>query len=281
MTTYRVCIIVPPGYMHSQCFAEVAFLLKHSLVSLGFSCDIAVNDFARDRINIILGWHLLPYCDVISSLRYIPYQLEQLSETAWNAFPEQSKTVLKNAFALWDYSRENIAFLNSCGLHALHVPVGYHEGLELIPQNCEKTIDVLFYGSSCKRRDTVIASLSKNPDVNVQTLFGVYGKKRDEYISRSKIILNIHFYPSKILEAIRVSYLLNNQCFVISEKSEINPYKDIALPMFPYENLADACLVFVKKEYDREQIRTTCYRQFKEKYPMTESLKNAVETMSG
>jgi hypothetical protein len=281
MIAFRVCLIVPPGYVHSQCFAEVAFLLKYALGSLGFSCDIAVNDLAKDRINIILGWHLVPSDEILSTVRYIPYQLEQLSESSWNAFTEQQKKILHNAFVVWDYSRENKAFLKRNGIEASLVPVGYHEGLELVPQIPEKPIDVLFYGSTCERRNTIITSLSKNPGVKVQSLFGVYGKKRDELIGRSKIILNIHFYPSKILEAVRISYLVNNKCFVISESSEINPYNRIALPMVPYEQLARACIEFLKKENEREQIRMTCYRQFKEHYPMTECLRNAVDCVSG
>ena len=86
LKSYRVCIIVPPGYKHSLCFVEVGFLLKHSLVSCGKECDIAINDFARDRINIILGWHLLAFKPEHASYTYIPYQLEQLGTDAWSAF---------------------------------------------------------------------------------------------------------------------------------------------------------------------------------------------------
>ena len=53
---YRVVIIVPSGYKHSLCFTEVAFLIRNSLSDLGRECDIAINDPAKDRTNIILAF---------------------------------------------------------------------------------------------------------------------------------------------------------------------------------------------------------------------------------
>jgi hypothetical protein len=273
---FRVCIIVPQGYRHSMCFVEAGFLLKHSLNSLGRTCDIALNDLARDRINIVLGWHLMQYDDALEPLQYIPYQLEQLSETSWNTFPDKRKMILSHAYDVWDYSPENIAFLKSRGIVARHVPVGYHESLEQIPQRGEKDIDVLFYGSTCERRRIVLDLLSQNTGITVRSLFDVYGKERDECIARSRIILNIHYYDAQILEAIRISYLLNNRCLVVSEFSEINPYKAVAIPMFPYADLADACRKYLADKEGMDTAREATYRDFKENYPMTEILKKVI-----
>ncbi len=46
-----------------------------------------------------------------------------------------------------------------------------------------------------------------------------WGIVRNELIARSKIILNIHFYLSGILETPRVSYAVANKKFIISENS--------------------------------------------------------------
>ena len=51
------------------------------------------------------------------------------------------------------------------------------------------------------------------------------GIARNELIARSKIILNIHFYLSGILETPRVSYAVANKKFIISENS--NPEDEI------------------------------------------------------
>ena len=48
-------------------------------------------------------------------------------------------------------------------------------------------------------------------------VYGVYGAERDALIARSKIVLNVHFYGAKVLEVVRLSHLLSNGAFVISE----------------------------------------------------------------
>jgi hypothetical protein len=259
-----------------MCFTEVGFLLKHSLETLGVACDMSINDPARDRINIILGWHLLPGTDVLASCNYIPYQLEQLSESVWSALPEPAKAVLYVARDIWDYSEENVRFLRQCGLSARHVPIGYHKSLEQIPRDCTKDIDVLFYGSGGERRQRVLNALAQKTEVKVRALFGVYSKQRDDYISRSKIILNVHFYSAKIFEAVRVSYLLNNGCCIVSETSELYPYTGVEIPMYPYETIAQECLSLLTREKEMERLGEACYRQFTERYPMTECLRKVV-----
>jgi hypothetical protein len=275
---FRVCIIVPQGYRHSLCFIEIGFLLKHSLESLGFSCDITLNDLARDRINIILGWHLIRFGDELAHVRYIPYQLEQLSEASWKSFPDLMKQTLSRAFDVWDYSPENITFLKKHGIAARQVPVGYHKSLELVPRAGVQDIDILFYGSICDRRRAILDQLSGDSTIVVRSLFDVYGKDRDECIARSKVILNIHFYDAQILESVRISYLLNNRCFVVSEASKTNPYPAVDIPMFGYSDLAEACRAFLKNKAAIASVCQANYREFKEAYPMTELLRNALSS---
>ena len=46
-------------------------------------------------------------------------------------------------------------------------------------------------------------------NIKIKCLFGVYGKERDDWISKSKLVLNMHMYDSKIFEIIRVFYLFH------------------------------------------------------------------------
>ena len=55
--------------------------------------------------------------------------------------------------------------------------------------------------------------------LRVEAVFGVYGAARDALIARAKVVLNVHFYEAKVLEMVRVSYLLANRCCVLSEVS--------------------------------------------------------------
>jgi hypothetical protein len=272
---YRVCIIMPKGYAHSSAFIEIAHLLVSSLTSLGLSCDIKLNDLAPDRINVLLGFHLLNYNDGLRQYRYIPYQLEQLSEKE-GAYSENVRLLLSHATEVWDYSLENIAFLGSRGIRAKHLPVGYHQDLDRIPDSADREFDVLFYGSIGGRRKPVLDRICANPRLKVKLLFGAYGRQRDEYIARSKIVLNVHYYETKIFEAVRISYLLNNRCFVLSEESAANPYAEVDIPLVPYGDLEKMCEYYVQHAEERNLMRLKAHGQFSGGYPMVELVRQVV-----
>jgi hypothetical protein len=160
------------------------------------------------------------------------------------------------------------------GVNALYLPVGYHEKLELIEQRQEKDIDVLFYGCVNERRKKVLDELA---GTKLVVLFGKYGKERDELIARSKIILNIHFYERKILEVVRISYLLNNGCFVVSEESEINPYSDVKITIGPYGDLANICRHYLSDYKSAILTGKNNYMLFKEKHIMDKGLKQILQ----
>jgi len=167
MSKYRIVIISPDNYVHSACFREVAILLISSFKSNGVYCDFTTNDFAKDRINIVLGYHLLSKAyvktEIISkNIKYIPYQLEQLSADEFD-FSEDIQFILQNGKSVWDYSKENIALLKNNGIDAIYMPIGYHRGLDNIKniEENKKDIDILFYGSIGKRRQDLLDILSK------------------------------------------------------------------------------------------------------------------------
>lgn len=275
---YRICIIAPPGYAHSACFREVAFLLKSALTSLGITCDLSVNELAADRINVLLGAHLIPFEDRYKSYQYIPYQLEQLSDIhpLWN---DTVRLFLKHAFKIWDYSKDNIRFLASHGFVAEHLPLGYHDALQLVPHSNPKDIDVLFFGSvGAKegRRYKLLEKLSQRSDIKSMVLFGKYGPQRDELIGRASIILNIHHYDAMIFEAVRVSYLLNNDCFVLSEISADYPYVGVDIPQVAYEEIIGQCTYFIEHQPEREDMRRAMALQFKNNYLMVDLIARVI-----
>jgi hypothetical protein len=68
-------------------------------------------------------------------------------------------------------------------------------------------------------------------------------------IARSKIILNLHQFDTTQLEQVRISYLLNNRCFVISESAEDNPYQDGVI-FSDYDKIVDCCLSYLRSQAD-------------------------------
>jgi hypothetical protein len=272
---FRICIIVPHGYAHAACFSETALLLRHSLLSLGLDCDLTVNELARNRVNIVLGVNLLDSAAQLGDAPIVMYQLEQLSDTeGW--FSAKGAALLSRAAAVWDYSPENISFLRQKGISATYVPLGYHPALRTIGKNPRKDIDVLFVGSLNDRRTEILKELQRL-GLTVKVLFGVYGRSRDEYIGRSRIVVNIHYYHANIFEAVRVSYLLNNDIFVVSEDSRSYPWKGVPLPLVPYDKIPFVCEYWIRNYIRREETRKQVSSAFKIYYSMPEILSYALK----
>jgi len=223
-TKFSVCLIRPEGYLHSLGLLEVCETLAATLRDLDHACTITTNRIRPDHVNIVVGWHLLhewPSGAPMQSI--IVYQLEQLSgrEGWWS---RDRELLLRSVPVVWDYSLDNILFLERRGLRAQHVPLGGNPSMDRIahlPED-ERDVDVLFYGSLNERRAWAIKAI-RDRGVGLRTMFGVYGTDRDGWISRSKIVLNVHYYDTQIPEQVRLSYLLNNGCFVISEGPSAYP----------------------------------------------------------
>lgn len=238
MNKYRVVIISPEGNPHSAAFGELAIALVDSICQNGFSCDLKRNELSPDATNVILGFHLLSPNSIPAGIRYIVYQLEQLSESEGIMIHRpQVLEILAKADAVWDYSMENVAFLANKGIHADLIPVGYSPALTTIP-NSPKDIDILFYGSRNDRRTVVLQELL-NRGYNVKALFGLYGEERDLWISRAALVINVHYYEANLFESVRNSYLLNNGVPVLSEISPTFPWNTVPLEMTSYADLPD------------------------------------------
>lgn len=271
--SYRVCLILPDNNPHSLCFREVGLLLMSALKSNNLECDFSINELSSERINIILGYHLIPSVNRLKGYRYIPYQMEQLHSEEF-PFSAAMKQILQGAAEVWDYSQKNIQFLKNEGIEAKHIVPGYHPLLELIPVVPRKTIDVLFYGSIGDRRRNILNPLDKV--CKLKTLFAVYGEKRDKWIARSRINLNIHHYSTEIFEAVRISYLLNNKCFVITETSHDYSFPGVELVTMPQEEIVNTCIRFLKQPELIDQVRLQNYEDFKRLYPMTGLIKKVL-----
>jgi len=250
---FNICIIQPQGYIHSLAFFELAELIVYSLRDLNHDAILQFNKIDNDRKNILIGFHLLDI-KYVSQLpkNSILINVEQfLGGTPWN------ENILHwiQSFEIWDYSTQNIEFFKAQGIENIkYLELGYQSELSRIEIKAVQDIDVLFYGSINDRRAKVLDAL-KSSGLNVHTIFGIYGKDRDDLIARSKLVLNLHYYDSEIFEVVRVFYLLSNSIPVVGE---INPatlvsdvYKNSVLGV-PYQELVNACIRLIKDDQARD-----------------------------
>lgn len=268
---FNIVLVQPDGYVHAMALHEIALLLQYSFESLGVASRYQANNLDASATNVILGYQTLNHASEIPECDFIIYQFEQLSDREGWFRPEYLE-MFGRAREVWDYSEENIAFLNARGItNTRLVPLGFHEKLQAI-QPLNTDIDILFYGCLNDRRRKVLEEISTF--ASVHALFGTYGIERDKMIARSKIVLNIHFYEAQIMEQPRISYLLNNRRFVLSETSPVNRYGD-ALATAPIDRMIEATRYWLERSDEREAMAQRGYEYFRQR-PMTEYLRSAI-----
>jgi hypothetical protein len=223
----------------------------------------------------VLGYNVLPSLDFLRKKfpghKVIVYQLEQLyNGSMWVS--NKAREILRSADEIWDYDEHNINWMReNYYLDARFKPMVYTKVLDVIPpikeEECD--IDVLFYGYLHERRAKFMFHLQHKMAGNFKVfdLYGVWGKDLDEYIRRSKIILNIHSSDFKIQEQPRIYYpVINGRC-VLSETS-IKNYAGNAIIEANYEDLLKATFHLLK---DKNWLRVASqskdlYKQISEKY---------------
>ena len=278
---YHICLMadaINNAPKYPLIFTEIISLLFHSFAALGISCTFKFNRVEKRKTNIIIGNIVtkpdLP--ELLAEIKYIPYQFEQLSDTeGWYGKYPLFRNIIHKASNVWDYSVINIEFLKTKNIHAGLLPLGYDQNLENIIDS-EKDIDVLFYGSENERRRQILLEL-ENRGLRVKSLSDTYGQERAQYIARSKIVLNIHYFEMAIFESARIHYLLNNKVFVITEQSADNPYPKVDLAVAPYEQLVDECVKRLADWDNSRKLAELNYAQFKKYYPMTRLLEKVIQ----
>jgi len=263
MVDYFITIVRPKDYIHSDCFFEIAESLQYGLRGLGHSTVIVENTVNPATTNIILGAHLLTQhsIDALPSGTII-YNLEQLG----NQGIAETFYCAADKCQIWDYSPLNIAKWNErhCLMTPLLVEIGYAPELTKIVSVPEPDIDVLFYGSLNDHRRNILEHLEK-AGIRVHAVFGVYGRERDRLIARSKIVLNLHYYPTNLFERVRVSFLLANSKAVVSEPSpDIGDFRE-AIAVFPTEEIVDGCIRLLKDEPARKKLEAKGFEFFSQR----------------
>ncbi len=274
---FNICIIKPKDYIHYQAFTEIAELIHFSLLNLNCKSSITFNhlDTNPEKKNIIFGGHLLNN-DLINKVpnNSIVFNTEQI-ESNTEEWRERIIKLANRNIELWDYSLFNIKFTqDKTNIKAKLFEIGYQRELNRITHKKTKKVDVLFYGSINDRRKIIIDKLIEK-NIKVKCLFGVYGKDRDDWIAKSKLVLNMHMYDSKIFEIIRVFYLMTNGVPVVAEyddKTKINNNFLMGIKTVPYNELVEMIVHLVNSENEREELGHNGLLEIK-KYPQEQFTK--------
>ena len=255
----NVCLIKPKNYIHYLALQELAELIHFSVLELGLKSQITFNycDNNPSTKNIVLGAHLLND-NLIEDIpeNTIIFNTEQIESITEN-WKKKILNLARKNIIFWDYSQYNLDYLSkTINIKGKLFQIGYQKELNRINHNIDKNIDVLFYGSINARREHIINKL-KDRKINVKTLFGVYGKERDDLIAQSKLILNMHMYDSKIFEIVRVFYLLSNSIPVLTEVGSDTKFNNDFLDLIcksTYENIEKNIIYLLENDKKRIEL---------------------------
>lgn len=167
--------------------------------------------------------------------RTIVYQLEPLVGHHWWSI-ERIINNIRGADEVWDYDLDNIEVLKKYDIDAKFRPMRFSRSLQRISNQDNPDIDLLFFGNVTDYRNRFFNWFWNNTNSNVfAKLNFVWVKnftdiKLDEFIGRSKIILNLNPYDGVTRQQqTRIFYpLINNKC-VVSQRSPINYFGDSIL----------------------------------------------------
>jgi hypothetical protein len=139
--------------------------------------------------------------------------------------------------------------------------LNYASDLERVPiiHEDQKDIDILFLGVIDGTRKELYQHLvQKFPHINIVFKCGVWDGERDLLIARSKIVLNLHRHASALFEWVRVSYLLTNHAFVITEEStddgDYRSWLDGGIIISSYVNLPQTIQKYLNSPTERRQV---------------------------
>lgn len=231
-------------YWHSKYLPNV----WHSLYRM---IEENYNDGGSDTA-IIMGIYV--FCEkqkILSDLpkninKVIVYQTEPLVDNHWHTKDKIIEN-LKTYDEVWEFDYDNYELLLKNGINAKFKPVKYTSSLKKINSNVEQDIDILFYGTLTEHRSKFLdyffgkyicrsdEEYERYRDKSFVMLNGIDDKRLDEFISRSKIILNLQ--PHKQMNnmdrqsQVRIFYpLINGKC-IVSEKSARNYFGNCIIEM--------------------------------------------------
>ena len=161
---------------------------------------------------------------------YIAFQMEQSVSSRW--FTREYFNTLENAYAIMDYSQENIRFLQEEGKlsykQLFWTPISNIS--QFNPQltaNAQPTYDVVFYGDvNNPRRQEFIKQLKRQ--FSVLIIAEVFGKALYQKLQQGRVVVNIHYYENALLETTRIYECLSLNLTVISEtSSDIHQHQNL------------------------------------------------------
>jgi hypothetical protein len=232
-------------------FTEPALCLCGALRQAGWAAPHQINEAASSAVAVVLGAGpaLVQFLSGRDPRRTVVFNLEQLGSGAALAHAAYQRQL--GDWVVADYNPANVAYLKA--LHGADAPVFEWPLLpdpalrflrETAPQ---KLVDVLFYGTLNERRQLVLNRLQA-AGLTVEVVNGAYAWELAPALQRARLVLNVHFYETRLFPVTRLLQPFANGVPVVCETSVLPGYGDwwsSGIVFADYEDLTVACLALL------------------------------------
>ena len=226
----RVRKIQPKTLQLAQYGEVVILTTKHCI----YVAELIRQSLSKIRINASIitecpqkGFKQVPHFVICPQMfsnlpeLYIAFQMEQTVNSRW--FTEKYFAILRDAYAIFDYSITNIGFLQKHGFgmqQIYYMPIDYLKNYHSQNDQQEKKYDVIFYGDTNNaRRQSFINKIKEHYSVKI--INNLFGAELLNEVRKAKVLINIHYYEDALLETTRINECLSlNSCIIVSEKSK-------------------------------------------------------------
>lgn len=216
----------PEQYFHPR--RDVILPIKFVLEALGHAVYISGPQLESSCFNIILGGYFLPgetmRAVAKSGIRFAVLNSEITANDMLNFNPKKVDFMndylpfMKAGKFIWDLVPDNLADHRRHGNNAHLIEWGWHPKAEEVQHYDSKDLDFYFFGSLTERRKRLLQKLV-NAGLNGYVDHSCPYFVRNDRIGRAKVQVNLTQTDNFThINGIRICYLANNRCCIISEK---------------------------------------------------------------
>ncbi len=165
--------------------------------------------------------------------------------------------------------------LNSIGITARYVPVGYHRGWGERLQTA-RDIDVLCIGTIRKARHNILKAIQKSPAAktikNLVVTQNCYGRQRTGLLNRTRIVLDIMRTPWE-MPVIRLLMSMACGAMVVSNwTGDPEPFNKNHLVQATDDRIPEIIAYYLEHEDEREAIADSAYKFITEELTLCNSI---------
>lgn len=223
---FNIAYLGPENVFHLR--RDFLLALKYSLEDLGHRAILAGSKLEVDHINLLVAAYCLPKDQILliknSGIKYINVNTEVMGNGMLNHNPLKVDflgaymPLITAGIGAWDLVADNLEEYSKYGVAAKFLRIGFHEKLSDIDRNKEKDLDYYFFGTISERRKKILQQLSNAGFRGLADNSCPYFLRNDR-IARAKVQLNlIQDNKYSHVPSIRVAYLNNNDCYILSER---------------------------------------------------------------